>query len=315
MKVMIEDAVATPREAAADVKTAGPRPVAAGPRSGAGDRVVEFRVPVVRQIARFDALLRTQHLLLMVSFLGLAATGLPLLFADTPWARVLARMIGGFRAAGIVHRTCATILIAVFIVHAGRLLYRVLIRREYGLLWGPESMVPQPRDVIEMVQHVRWFVGLGPRPKFDHFTYWEKFDYWAVFWGMLIIGGSGLLLWFPIAFSRIVPGWAFNIALLVHGEEALLAVAFIFTIHFFNGHLRPEKFPMDPVIFTGQVSEAEWRAERPGEYDRLAREGRLDALTAAPAPGWLLPAGRIVGTMGVVTGLALFGLILFAVLS
>ena len=58
-------------------------------------------------------------------------------------------------------------------------------------------MVPQPRDVRELHEHTRWFLGLGPRPEFDRYTYWEKFDYWAVFWGMLIIGGSGLILWFP----------------------------------------------------------------------------------------------------------------------
>ena len=101
---------------------------------------------------------------------------------------------------------------------------------------------------------MRWFLRLGPQPRFDHFTYWEKFDYWAVFWGMGVIGGSGLVLWFPEFFSRFLPGSWFNIALLVHGEEGLLAVGFIFTIHFFNSHLRPDKFPMDPVIFTGHVS-------------------------------------------------------------
>ncbi len=81
---------------------------------------------------------------------------------------------------------------------------------------------------------------------------------------MFIIGGSGLLLWFPFFFSQFLPGWVFNIATLVHGEEALLAVGFIFTIHFFNGHIRPEKFPMDPVIFTGRMQRArdEGRARR-----------------------------------------------------
>ena len=138
-----------------------------------------------------------------------------------------------------------------------------------------------------MAGHFRWFVGLGPRPVFDRFTYWEKFDYWAVFWGMAIIGGSGLMLWFPVLFSRILPGWVFNIALLVHGEEALLAVGFIFTIHFFNGHLRPEKFPMDMVIFTGRVEEHEFQAERPAEYARLTAAGpaarRRPALAARVA--------------------------------
>ena len=157
--------------------------------------------------------------------------------------------------------------------------------------------------------------GRGPRPRFDHFTYWEKFDYWAVFWGMFIIGGSGLLLWFPALFAHVLPGWLFNVALLIHGEEALLAVAFIFSIHFFNGHLRPDKFPMDTVIFTGRVTEAELAHERPDEHERLQREGRLEALVEPPPPRWLERLGRTAGTIAVLTGLTLVGFILYAVLT
>ena len=111
--------------------------------------------------------------------------------------------------------------------------------------WGPNSLVPNLKDGQDIVGMFKWFFGRGPRPQFDRYTYWEKFDYWGVFWGMFIIGGSGFMLWFPTFFSRVLPGWVFNVAMIVHGEEALLAVGFIFTIHFFNGHLRPEKFPMD----------------------------------------------------------------------
>jgi cytochrome b subunit of formate dehydrogenase len=192
---------------------------------------------------------------------------------------------------------------------------RLAVDQDYRILWGPASLVPQPRDLTEMAQHFRWFVGAGERPTFDRYTYWEKFDYWAVFWGMAIIGGSGLLLWFPELFARIVPGWVFNIALLVHGEEALLAVGFIFTIHFFNGHLRPEKFPMDMVIFTGTVTEAELRHERPGEFERLMREGRLEAEIAAPPSRRAWTIGRIVGTTAVTLGLAVVVLIVYALLS
>jgi cytochrome b subunit of formate dehydrogenase len=198
---------------------------------------------------RFDRLDRVMHGLLMASFLGLAFTGLPLLFSHQEWAGRLARVFGGFHAAGMLHRTFALTMIGVFIAHLTRIGQRLFLQKDLSILWGPASMVPQPRDIMELIAHMRWFIGLGPQPRFDHFTYWEKFDYWAVFWGMGIIGGSGLVLWFPELFAHLIPGWMFNIAMLIHGEEALLAVCFIFTIHFFNGHLRPEKFPMDSVIF------------------------------------------------------------------
>jgi cytochrome b subunit of formate dehydrogenase len=268
----------------------------------------------MRHIQRFDGYHRLTHLALMVSFLGLALTGTPLLFHEAPWAAGLARVLGGLYVASRLHRFFAVVLITVFALHVGRVIYRLVVKKELGMLWGPSSMIPQPRDLKEMIDHFAWFFRRGPRPRFDHFTYWEKFDYWAVFWGMFIIGGSGLLLWFPAFFAYFLPGWLFNIALLIHGEEALLAVAFIFTIHFFNGHLRPDKFPMDTVIFTGSVEEEEMKHERPEEYERLRRDDRLEALVVEPPAPGLLRRGRIVGSLAIVLGLSLFGLIVYAVI-
>lgn len=271
--------------------------------------------PAPRFVRRFDAFDRTLHGLLMLSFLGLAATGLPLVFSDETWARTLVRLLGSFEVAGWLHRVCATLLIGVFLTHLGRLTRRLVVNREWGILWGPRSMVPHPRDLTDLIGHVRWFVGRGPRPAFDRYTYWEKFDYWAVFWGMGIIGASGLLLWFPFFFSQFVPGWVFNVALLIHGEEALLAVGFIFTMHFFNGHLRPEKFPMDRVIFTGRITEEELRHERPSEWARLQAEGGLDPITTTAPEPWLVRLGTVIGTTAVTIGLLLVALILYAVLT
>ena len=268
----------------------------------------------VRYIRRFGRYERTLHGFLMFSFLGLALTGLPLFFSAYVWADDIAWLFGGFRVTGRLHRFFATVMITVFVLHVGKLLRRLLIDKDYTVLWGPTSMVPQPRDLSDMLAHFRWFVGLGPRPLFDRFTYWEKFDYWAVFWGMAIIGGSGMLLWMPEFFARFIPGWAFNIALLVHGEEALLAVGFIFTIHFFNGHLRPEKFPMDLVIFTGRVSERDLEHERPAEYERLVRTGRLADVLDLPPSSHSRSIGRIIGTVAVIVGLLLVCLIAYAMI-
>jgi cytochrome b subunit of formate dehydrogenase len=268
-----------------------------------------------RFVRRFDAVDRTLHVCLMIAFLGLAATGLPLVFHEAVWARGLVRMFGSFETAGLVHRVCASLLIGVFLVHLWRVGRRIIVEKDLGMLWGPNSMVPQARDITDFVGHIKWFVGRGPRPAFDRFTYWEKFDYWAVFWGMGIIGASGMLLWFPMFFSQWIPGWIFNVALLIHGEEALLAVGFIFTMHFFNGHLRPEKFPMDRVIFTGVVPEAEMQEERPGEYARMQEAGSLEAIRASAPPRWLRWLGTAIGTTAVVIGLTLVSLILYAVLT
>ena len=282
------------------------------PRAEAAEVAAPAKTGWVR---RFDGYDRSLHVLLMASFLGLAFTGLPLLFSDRPWARPLSNFVGGFQSAGFLHRVFAFFMLLTFGLHLARLLKKIFSDRDYGILWGPRSMVPRPEDLKQLIGHVRWFVGRGPRPDFDRYTYWEKFDYWAVFWGMGIIGGSGLILWFPKFWARFVPGDIFNVALLIHGEEALLATVFIFTVHFFNGHLRPEKFPMDTVIFTGVLPLDEVRHERPAEYARLVAEGELERI-AAPAPDpEILKRGRIVGTTAVLLGLLLVTLTLYALLS
>jgi len=264
---------------------------------------------------RFNPLQRTLHALMIVSFLGLVLTGLPLHFAAAPWARGLARLVGGIESAGFLHRVCAIITFGYFFTHVGSLLLRIVRGADVKkLLWGPDSMVPQPKDIGDVVRMYRWFLGLGPRPRFDRFSYMEKFDYWAVFWGVAIIGSSGLLLWFPEFFARFLPGWLFNVATIVHGDEALLAMSFIFTIHFFNVHLRPEKFPIDLVIFTGRASAHYMKEEHPLEYERRQEAGTLEGLVAPPVSRAAYLWSVVLGFSALGLGILVIGLVLWAVL-
>jgi hypothetical protein len=128
------------------------------------------------------------------------------------------------------------------------------------------------------------------------------------------MGAAGLVLWFPETAARFMPGWMFNVALFVHGAEAVLAIGFIFVVHFFNGHLRPGKFPMDIVIFVGSVTDQELKHERAGEYARLADSGTLERFTVpSPTPADM-KRGRLIGTAGLSIGLVLVALILYAIL-
>jgi cytochrome b subunit of formate dehydrogenase len=270
--------------------------------------------PLPAHVRRFDARTRWLHVVIMTTFLGLSASGLPLLFSDAGWAQLLASLFGGFHGAGLVHRAFGATLLLAIVFHVADVFWRAFVRGEKGLFWGPDSMVPQPKDFTDFFGMMKWFAGLGPRPKFEHFTYWEKFDYWAVLWGTAIMGAAGLILWFPVAASRILPGWMFNIALFVHGAEASLAIGFIFVVHFFNGHLRPEKFPMDLVIFTGTVETGELRHERAAEYDRLLNAGTLASLGAAAPETAAMKRGRLVGTIFLSLGIGVIILMVYAVL-
>lgn len=238
---------------------------------------------------RFGPVDRFCHFLVIVSFFLLVVTGMPIKFASAPWARAFFDLIGGPSVAASIHRFAAILTLSYFVIHIVSLLVRVKKRRaDYrdargrlelrklvGLVFGPDSPLPRLQDARDLLAHLRWFLGRGPKPKFDRFTYWEKFDYLAVFWGITVIGISGLVLWFPATFTRILPGWSINLAQLIHSDEALLAAGFIFVFHFFNSHLRPDKWPLDSVMFSGRVTEAEMQHEHPAQYERLAAEGRL----------------------------------------
>ena len=265
-----------------------------------------------RYFLRFTSGQRYLHAVLFTTFLGLAATGLPLRFSESVWARAFARGVGGFGAILFFHKLCAAVLTLAFLIHVKDIFTRKLVNREKGIFWGPTSMVANWKDLRDLIGHFRWFLGLGPRPRFERYAYWEKFDYWAVFWGMVVIGFSGYAMWFAPFFARFLPGWALNAVLVIHSEEGLLAILFIFSIHFVNTHLRPDSFPMDMVIFTGVESEEEFKAKRPMEYERLVREGKLEQ-RLAEAPGtWQVNFSRVVGYTAIAIGLTLLVLTLSA---
>ena len=129
---------------------------------------------------------------------------------------------------------------------------------------------------------------------------------------MLVIGFSGYAMWFAPFFAHFLPGWALNAVLVIHSEEGLLAILFIFSIHFVNTHLRPDTFPMDMVVFTGVESEEEFKHKRPQEYERLAREGKLESRLGTGAPSWLKNFFRVVGFTAIAIGLTLLVLTLSA---
>src|SRR5215469_809387 len=265
-----------------------------------------------RWFKRFTPAQRYLHGALFTSFLGLAATGLPLRFSESIWARHMAAAVGGFGAILFVHKFCALVLTGAFLVHVKDLATRAFVRREKGIFWGPTSMIANLKDVKDLFSHMRYFVGLGPKPEFERYAYWEKFDYWAVFWGMMVIGFSGYAMWFAPFFAHFLPGWALNAVLVIHSEEGLLAILFIFSIHFVNTHLRPGSFPMDMVIFTGVESEEEFKHKRSVEYERLAAAGKLESRLGEKPASWLVNFGRVVGTIAITIGIVLLVLTLTA---
>jgi cytochrome b subunit of formate dehydrogenase len=269
-----------------------------------------------RHYQRFGGAWRIAHLAFALSVMTLVLTGMSVLFAESAWAPAFMKQIGSPKVSAIMHRAAAAIMLGIFFVHLAYMAFKVVPRWNVSDWFGPNSLVPHWKDLGDAVAMFKWFFGQGPRPVFDRWTYWEKFDYWAVFWGMAIIGGSGMLLAFKEATASVLPGWVFNIATLVHGEEAILAAVFLFTVHFFNNHFRPDKLPPpDIVMFTGTVPLEEFRREHTLEYNRLVASGQLEKhLVDAPSRPMTV-GSRILGLVLIACGLILLVIVLAGVLG
>jgi len=239
-----------------------------------------------RRIKRFSKLDQGFHVALMLTFLIQSATGFCRLFITSPWGETLTGLFGGYETSYVIHRVVGFIMIGGFLLHLVYLLSKVNWNNLKQSILGPDSLVPNLEDARHLWQRLLWFFGLGPPPRLDRWAYWEKFDYWAVFWGLPLLAITGLMLMYPVRTSAVLPGWSLNVAVLLHRAEAILAISYIFIVHFFIGHLRPFSFPMNEAMFAGSINIEEAMEEKPRWVERLKTEGRLDAAMAAQPVPW-----------------------------
>ena len=271
-------------------------------KGNGGEPVVYYR--------RWPAIWRIAHLAFAICVIMLVLTGMTLLFSDTEWAPIISKLFGGPRVTGLVHRIFAATFVGIFFWHLAYVTFRIGRSWKTFRWFGPDSMIPSWSDFKDAIGMFKWFFGLAPKPQLDRWTYWEKFDYWAPFWGVAIIGASGAMLWFKGLTATYLPGWVFNVATIFHGEEAVLAAGFLFTVHFFNNHWRPDKFPLDILMFTGVMPLEEFKREHLIEYNRLVASGELSKyLVDAPSQP-MTRASKILGFTLMACGLLLLAMVI-----
>lgn len=248
-----------------------------------------------RSFVRLSRFQRGQHLAMLVSFLVLALTGLPMRFPQVHWLGAIYGLVGGLPAARAIHRVAAVVMIGDGLVH---LVYLgvLLVRRRFRVreAW---PMLPAWKDATDWWATSRYYFGLRKDlPRYDRFNFREKFDYFAVFWGLPVMMLSGLVLWFPVFFGNHLPDLAIPMAYIAHSDEAILAISAIVVWHFYNVHYNPDKFPMSWVWLTGRISEEEMIREHPLEYERIqaaaAQRDLPPTATDLPEPAPAAPADR-----------------------
>ena len=233
-------------------------------KSEHGHAVVE----AAKSVVRFDIHQRAQHWLMLSGVILLGITGWPLRGAGDAEAATYSasfmKLFGGAQGAATWHRVGAVLIIASSLYH---LFYLTFLASKKRL---PMSMLPMPKDALDMRDNILFMLGLKKeRPKFERYMYLEKFDYWAVFWGIVMMVGTGFIFWFPAFFASWAPSWLITAALIIHGEEATLAILFLFVVHFYNVHLKPSIFPMNWAWLNGRISVEALKHEHPLEYERM----------------------------------------------
>ncbi|HUX07623.1 MAG TPA: cytochrome b/b6 domain-containing protein [Acidobacteriota bacterium] len=225
-----------------------------------------------RQFQRISLSVRLQHMLMAVSVVFLIVTGLPLKFPDIGISQAVMQLMGGIQNSTLIHRIAACGLITVGVWHLIYIIFFPPGRRDFTL------MLPNLKDVRDFGQMMMFYFGRrGEKPRFGRFSYVEKFDYWAVYWGCIIMIGTGILLWSPEFTFSYFPKYLYDIAKEVHSDEALLATLAIVIWHFYNVHFNPSVFPGSLLWFHGRLPEHEIKEEHPLEYEEIIAKEAAEA--------------------------------------
>ena len=235
---------------------------------------VSARRRQARSIVRLSINQRTQHWLLLTSFILLVLSGFALQYPDS-WLAVLLGNSEFLRR--IIHRVAAVVMIVVGIYH---ILYLAFSRE--GRQWV-RDMFPRWKDVTDLMGNFGYYLGVRKtKPKIARFGYAEKAEYWAVIWGTIIMGLTGLMIWFKIGVFGFLPRWWIDIALAVHFYEAVLATLAIIVWHFYHVIFDPDVYPANLAFLDGRMSEELFKEEHELAYERMKEQAAREEASNEP---------------------------------
>jgi cytochrome b subunit of formate dehydrogenase len=215
-------------------------------------------------IKRFGPSRIVEHWLNALVFVILVLTGLSQKFHDAGLSQLIIGVLGGIDSVRVIHRITGVGLATLTLLHIISATYGVLFRR-----WQP-TMVIGKKDFTDVIENLKYYFGLTDHPaRCDRYDYKQKFEYWGVVVGGILMTMTGLTLWFPTIVARFLPGGAIPVAKALHTNEALLAFLVIVIWHIYNSIFSPEVFPMDTAIFTGKISRDRMVHEHPVELARM----------------------------------------------
>lgn len=218
-------------------------------------------------IKRFDVGTRLEHWAMVIVFSGLCLTGIPQKYATSDWAQGLVNLMGGAGGVRFIHRVFGWIFSFQLVFHVVKLVLYTLRRR------GPLYMLPNKKDFTDAIGTIQYYLGQRKKhPPYDRYEYKQKFEYWGMVMGSVLMVLTGFILLYPILASNTLPSEVIPIAKAAHSNEGLMALLVIVVWHIYNAVLAPEVFPLDKTMITGKISRERMEHEHPLELARI--EGR-----------------------------------------
>jgi cytochrome b subunit of formate dehydrogenase len=215
-------------------------------------------------LQRFTLRQRLEHLFVMSLFIVLSITGLPQKFFDAGWAHWFINAVGGIDRVRWFHRIAGLSFAGMTALHLMNNIYAVAAGK------APLSIVPNRKDFEDAIQTLNYYLGRSDEPaRFDRFDYRQKFEYWGLVLGAAVVIVTGLILYFPIPFTKLFPGALIPAAKVAHSNEGLMAFLVVILWHIYNAHFNPDVFPFDKTIFTGKISLERMQHEHPLELERI----------------------------------------------
>jgi cytochrome b subunit of formate dehydrogenase len=237
-----------------------------------------------RAITRMNVIQRVQHILLLSSFFALVVTGFALKYPDSWFAGLLAM---GERVRGIIHRVAGVILIGVGVFHV---LYVIFSRGGRKLV---VDFLPVPKDATDVWGVLRHYLGLSrEKPVFPRFNYAEKAEYWALVWGLMVMAGTGIMLWAKLSVGSLLPRWWLDVATAIHFYEAVLATLAIVVWHFYQVFFDPDVYPMNWAWWDGKMSVEHYREEHGLDSATLLAAAEAERAEEAAEPPEARPSVR-----------------------
>ncbi|MBI4333444.1 MAG: cytochrome C [Chloroflexi bacterium] len=225
--------------------------------------------PEVSDYRRFDVARLLEHWAVFVSFYMLVVTGVAQRYYESGWAQTMILALGGFDSTRLIHRIFGVLFAVSYGNHFVHIIYSVFVRR--AVL---PSMLPNLKDARDAASYLKYSLGMpAPLPRSGRYDFRQKFEYWGMVFGGLVMIATGIVLIYPAAVTLLLPGVVVAASKEFHRNEAMLAFLTIVIWHLYSAHLRPEVFPLDPAIFDGKISPKRMEEEHPLELEKTGKPG------------------------------------------